>query len=189
MPFMSTPKNLLSVLLLSVIAAEAAQAVQPAQAYRFGGWTLLAPAGLFVDGTAPAAMAGQGVEVLAYWQDGQERAVALRFDGAVPPQDAVVLKSHRDSRRIKGCDFGAGARVTPLTVALSAVTEIRDLPDDTSVLLPGNDRSLRRVGDLLVADLRGVRVQLAEDSPIVRAGEWDSAEFCRFELKAEGEDE
>ena len=56
------------------------------------------------------------------------------------------------------------------------------------ITFAGSDRGLRRVGEELIADLGPYRVKIALDSPIVRLGEWDSADFCRFELhEREGE--
>ena len=103
----AVPKTLLSLLLLSVIAAgSVAQASEAVQAYRFGGWTLIAPAGLDARALSDAhhtlAMPATGLELLAYWQDGRERALALRFSGRSAQDDAVVLKSASRSHRLKG---------------------------------------------------------------------------------------
>jgi len=57
------------------------------------------------------------------------------------------------------------------------------LPDTLEVNLPGGDRALRRVADVLVADLGTARIQIADDSPVVRLGLWNSADFCRFEVE------
>lgn len=194
MASIAVPKTLLCVLLLSVITTGLAGAAEPARVYRFGGWTLLMPA----DADEPALASGrysvnvpaEGLELLAYWQDGSQRAVALRFSGSDIKLDAVAMKSFHRSNRLKGCKFGAGARVKSYKDAVPENAPIQAFPDDGVLLLKGSDRSLRRAGEVLVADLGNARVQFAEDSPTVRLGEWNSADFCRFELKpaAAGDD-
>ncbi|MES2683290.1 MAG: hypothetical protein V4650_07180 [Pseudomonadota bacterium] len=182
---------MLSLVLLSVILSGPALAGDAPQVYRFGEWTLIAPATvnaevLSASGPAIAVPTG-GLELLAYWQDGSQRAVALRFDALDPKKDVVAMKSHRNIRRLKGCGFGTGARIKPYKAALPKDAEPVTFPDEGRLQLLGSDRSLRRAGDVLVADLGGARVQLAEDSPVVRVGEWDSADFCRFELSKNSE--
>ena len=179
-------KNFLFVLLLSLIPSSALLAAETPQVYRFGGWTVIAPAELSPEvlraGPHTMRLPLGGLELLAYWQDGSQRAVAIRFSGEDPAQDVVVMKSYRRSNRLKDCGFGAAARIKPLKKTRPAEVEAVNFPDDASLLLGNTERGLRREGDLLVADLAGARVQLQEDSPTVRLGQWDSAEFCRYEL-------
>ncbi|MDO9454269.1 MAG: hypothetical protein Q7J29_15625 [Stagnimonas sp.] len=189
MPSIPVPKTLLSLLLLSVIFIAPSQAADAPQIYRFGDWTLIAPPAMtpeaLRDGTATLPLSAEGVELLAYWQDGSQRAMALRFDAKDATQDAVVLKSFKRTHRIKGCKFGSLARLKPLKDWLPKDKgfEPAVFPDDGAMtLLGGSARSLRRAGDVLVADLGTTRVQIADDSSTVRLGEWNSADFCRFEL-------
>ncbi len=187
MPSIPVPKTLLSVLLLSVISSTALWAADSAQVYRFGGWTLIAPPTVTAEALASGSYAlpvtEDGIEFLAYWQDGRERALALRFSGQDLKKDVAVLKSAGSIRRLSGCELGPSSRLKALKSALSKTSEPTVFPDDGSVTLAGSDRGLRRVGDMLVADLGSARVQISEDSPVVRLGEWGSADFCRFELK------
>ncbi len=172
----------------------ALQAAEGPQLYRFGNWTLVLPAelapGTLQAGSYALRLPVTGMELLAYWQDGSQRAVALRFSGRDPAEDAVVMKSFRSSSQLKGCEFGSGSRIKPLKAVLPTDAEALPLPEETSVVLSGSERGLRRSGDVLVADLGTARLQLSEDSPTVRLGDWNSAEFCRFELlERSGEDE
>lgn len=187
-------KTLLSVLLLSVIATPALHADEdapPPQLYRFGGWLLVLPADVrpevLVPGPYEVAVPAAGIELLAYWQDGSQRAVSLRYDALLPKKDLAVLKSFRSTSRIKGCDFGGPGKVKTLKSVLRKTglqaTDAIAFPEDGALLLAGTERGLHRVGDVLVADLGNARVQLTDDSPMVRVGEWGSAEFCRYELK------
>ena len=191
MAFIPVPKTLLSLVLLSVISAGPTWAATP-QVYRFGSWTLIAPAEVtpeaLATGPHPISSRASGVEFLAYWQDGAQRALALRFDGSDGAKDLVALKSHHRSHRIKGCGLGGSARIAPLSKALPKDVEPVEFPDGGAVSLSGTDRGVRRAGELLVIDQGPLRVQLAEDSPLVRAGAWASAEFCRFELNPVDED-
>lgn len=188
MPSIAVLKNLLFVLLLSLIQTSTAIAAETPQVYRFGHWTLVAPAEVSPEALSAGPYAlrppSTGIELLAYWQDGSARAVAIRFSGEDPEQDLVILKSYRRSNRIKACTFGLSTRIKPLKKARPAEAEAEAVvfPDGASLLVDGSERGLRREGDVLVADLGGVRLQLQEDSPTVRLGQWDSAEFCRFEL-------
>lgn len=189
MPSIPVPKTLLSLLLLSVILIAPSQAADAPQIYRFGDWTLIAPPAMTPEalgsGAATLPLPAEGVELLAYWQDGSQRAMALRFDAKDATQDAVVLKSFKRTNRIKGCKFGSIARLKPLKDWLPKDKNFEPtaFPDDGAMtLLGGSVRSLRRAGDVLVADLGTYRVQIADDSSTVRLGEWNSADFCRFEL-------
>lgn len=187
---MPVPKTWLFVLLLSVIPATAVFAAADDSGrhrYRFGGWTLILPPELAAStleaGGAALRMPLQGLEILGYWEDGSQRAFALRFDGTEAKQDKVALKSLRSVRTLKGCDFGGGARIEALKKAPEGTPPAPLLPDTLEVNLPGGDRALRRVADVLVADLGTARIQIADDSPVVRLGLWNSADFCRFEVE------
>lgn len=187
---MPVVKTWLCVLLLSVIPASLVLAAQDEDGqlhYRFGGWTLMLPPALSAAtlevGSPPLRMPLEGLEILAYWEDGSQRAIALRFDGSDARQDRVALKSLRSVRLLKGCEFGAGARIKAMKKMPEGQPPPPLLPDTLEVNLPGSDRSLRRVADVLVADLGTARIQIAEDSPVVRLGQWDSADFCRFEVE------
>lgn len=186
MTLIPVPKNFLFVLLLSLIPSSVVIAAEPAQVYSFGGWTLIAPAEISPEalraGPHVLRLPSTGIELLAYWQDGSQRAVAIRFSGEAPERDAVVLKSYRRSNRLKACKFGQPSRFKVLKKARPANVEAVEFPEGANLLLDGTERGLRRDGDMLVADLGGARVQLQEDSPTVRVGQWDSAEFCRYEL-------
>lgn len=161
-------------------------AAEPSQVYRFGGWTLITPAEVSPEalraGPYALRLPLNGIELLAYWQDGSQRAVAIRFSGEAAEKDVVVMKSYRRFNRLKACEFGQPSRFKALKKARPAGVEALEFPDGASLLLGGSERGLRREGDVLVADLGGARVQLQEDSPTVRLGQWDSAEFCRYEL-------
>lgn len=187
---MPVVKTWLCVLLLSVIPTKLVLAADDEDGrlrYRFGGWTLILPpelpAASLEAGGPPLRMPLEGLEILAYWEDGSQRAIALRFDGSDTRQDKVVLKSLRSVRLLKGCEFGAGARIKTLKKMPEGQPPPPLLPDTLEVNLPGSDRALRRVADVLVADLGTARIQIAEDSPVVRLGQWDSADFCRFEVE------
>lgn len=170
-------------------------AAEPPLLYRFGGWLLLMPAEANPEALEPGPyvlrMPTDGIELMAYWQGGRTRAVALHFDAQDFKKDYVVLKSFLSSSRLKGCGIGPVARIKPLKNLIAKDAVALELPEHGALLLAGSDRGLRRVGELLVADLGSARVQLMADSPVVRVGEWDSAEFCRYELKQwlEGGDE
>lgn len=193
MTLIPVPKNLLLVLLLSLIPSSAVIAAETPQVYRFGGWTLIAPAEVSPEalraGPYTQRLPLTGLEFLAYWQDGSQRAVAIRFSGEDPKQDAVVMKSYRRVNQLKACEFGPSARLKPLKKTRPAGVEAVVFPDEASLLLGDTERGLRREGDLLVADLGSARVQLQADSPTVRLGQWDSAEFCRYELIEASEDD
>ena len=186
MPLIPGLKTFLSVLLLSVIVGSPVAAADALRVYRFGGWTLLAPADVTPDVLSPAPylapMPLEGMEFLAYWQDGKERALALRFSGIEAKQDAIALQSFRSTSLLKGCTFGARGRIKPLKDVLPKDAEALAFPDGGALQLVGSERGLRRNGDILVADLGSARVQITADSPVVRVGEWNSADFCRFEL-------
>ncbi|MES2884369.1 MAG: hypothetical protein V4709_06170 [Pseudomonadota bacterium] len=188
MPSIAIPKTLLSLVLLSVILWQPLRAEEPLRVYRFGSWTLLTPAEIspetLASGREALPIGSQGLELLAYWQDGSQRALALRFDGSDAKQDAVVMKSFRRVNSLKGCKFGPDARLKPFKKMLPKDAEPVDFPDDGGLQLVGSERGLRRNGEVLVLDLGTARVQLSEDSPVVRVGEWNSADFCRFELLA-----
>ncbi len=183
-------KTWLCVLLLLVIPTApvlAADDPDGKHRYRFGGWTLLLPpelpASALEAGGPPLRMPQAGLEILGYWEDGSRRAIALRFDGEDAKKDRVALRSLRSVRTLKGCKFGGGGRIPALKKAPEGQPPAPTLPETLEVNLPGSDRALRRVNDVLVADLGTARIQLTEDSPVVRLGQWDSADFCRFELE------
>ncbi len=188
MPSIAIPKTLLSLVFLLVIVWQPLHAEGPLHTYRFGDWTLLAPAEItpsaLASGREALPIASQGLELLAYWQDGSQRALALRFSGSDEKQDAVVLKSFRRVNRLNGCRFGPDARLKSLKSMLPKEVEPVEFPDDGGLQLVGSARGLRRNGEMLVLDLGTARVQLSQDSPVVRVGEWNSADFCRFELRA-----
>ena len=186
MPSIPVPKTLLFLVLLLGITAMPASAQDARSVYRFGEWTLIAPPGVDAEalaaGTLTLAVPAEGLELLAYWQDGSQRALALRFHPSDAAQDVAAMKSFNRSNRLKGCSLGSGMRIQRLKDALPKDAEPLVFPDDGALMLRGSERGLRRAGDVLVADLGKLRVQLAEDSPTVRVGEWNSADFCRFEL-------
>lgn len=188
MPSIAIPKTLLSLVLLLVIVWQPLHAEDPLRVYRFGSWTLLTPAEIspaaLASGREALSIGSQGLELLAYWQDGSQRALALRFDGGDAKLDAVVMKSFRRVNRLNGCKFGPDAKLKPLRKTLPKEVEAIEFPDDGGLQLIGSERGLRRNGEVLVLDLGTARVQLSEDSPVVRVGEWNSADFCRFELRA-----
>lgn len=184
MPSIAVSKTLLSVVLLPVMAAGLAKAEETTQRYRFGNWVVVVPADAGPDAlvNGPVPLTADGVELLVYWQDGSERAVSLHFDATDAGKDLVLLKSYRDVTRLKGCGLGARGRMPKLQKAAKTL-EMPEFPDDAALQIPRSERGLRRVGDVLVADLGTARVQLTDDSPVVRVGEWNSAEFCRYEMK------
>jgi len=184
----TVPKFLLSVLFLLVIPQGVLHAADRPQVYRFGGWTLITPPEVdnpsLEAGPVTLVVPEKGIEFLAYWQDGSERALALRFHSTDPKQDVAAMKSYRSTRRLYGCELGPSARIKSLERSLPPEGLPTTLPEASVIELAGSDRGLRRVSDVLVADLGIARVQIAEDSPVVRLGEWGSADFCRFELKS-----
>lgn len=190
MTFMPAPKSslsrvLLSVILCSLVAGQTlAAAAEPRSVYRFGEWTLLTPLMPANGGMPP------GQEWLLYWQDGSQRALSLRFD-ADPKREHTLLRSGAAVSRLKGCSPRGGGNIPPLHKARAqAASEDQEWADGRTLLLSGGTRGLGRSGDTLVADLADHRVQITADSPLVRVGEWDSADFCRYELRnSPGDDE
>lgn len=183
MPSMPASKSFLFRLFLAVMASApvSAFAADDPVAYRFGDWVLLSPVPL-ESGTQALKVPVDGLEFRFYWKDGSERAVALRFDGDRGEKDRSLLRSGREQIRFDGCKrAGAGGSIAKLSK--KALPEaIPELPDDTALTMNSTERGLRRDGDTVVADLGKHRVQLTSDSPVVRAGEWQSADFCRYEL-------
>lgn len=159
-----------------------AAATQPRSVYRFGEWTLVTPL-MPHDGETPPQLSAQGQDLLLYWQDGRRRALSLRFD-LDPKREQALLRSGAAVNRLKGCSpRSGGGGIPPLRkVRAQAEGEDREWTDGSTLLLAGSARGLSRSGDTLVADMADHRVQITADSPLVRVGEWDSADFCRFEL-------
>lgn len=195
MPFMPAPKTLLSRLLLLLIlpsAAAAAPAV-PAGLYRFGEWTVITPTVLDTDALVPGPYSLElpisGAEFLLYWQEGKERALAVRFESSTPKDDVTVLRSRYSMGRLKGCKPRDGGRIKSLKKARPAKVEAAEFPDDAVIVIAGSERGIARHGETLAFDLGSHRVQITQDSPIVRIGEWGSADFCRFELKDKERDD
>lgn len=189
MPVIAAVKTLLLVLLLLVIPASMGWAAPNQQNYRFGNWLLVLPAefGLAAPQTGRTALMepGEDLDLIAYWLDGRERALALHMNSADSNEDHADVKTHGDSYRIEKCDFGRSARIRPLKQARSAAADAAELPEDFQLQFPDGRRSVQRVGDLLVADLSTARIQIMQDSPVVRVGEWSSGDSCRFELQAD----
>lgn len=163
--------------------------VRESSGFRFGDWTLVLP-GLvtkaqLVEGTVELGAKGAPVEMLLYWQDGRERALALRFSETGPREDVAVLRSQAVVERLRGCTASYSASLPPLAAVLAADAARPELPDDTVIRIDGSERSLRRVGEELVADLSPYRVKVAPDTLLVRVGEPGSGEFCRWELQDE----
>lgn len=186
MPSSAVPKILLSAVLLSVIAIAPAHAREAVQIYRFGEWTVVAPTSVgpaALTSEAPALLLPlEGLDLVAFWQDGSQRAVGLHFDGRDPKKDTVVVRSLGGTNQVSGCKLGATARLKKMKELVPKDAVVDTFPDDGILQLAGSSRGLRRSGEALVADMGGARVQLLEDSPIVRKGLWDSADFCRIEL-------
>ena len=181
-------KSWLSLLFLMVMAGAAFAAPPVAgSVYRFGEWMLVTPvpveASALAAGPYTLALPAEGSEWRLYHGDGQQRALALRF-AADPAKDVAILHTHDFTGRLKGChiNFDIAARMPRLKAVQPADAVVQELPDDTVIAFAGTDRGLRRVGEELIADLGPYRVKISADSPIVRLGEWDSADFCRFEL-------
>ena len=184
----------LSLLFLMVMAGVTFAAPPAAgSVYAFGEWTLVTPvpveAAALVAGPYTLALPAEGSEWRLYHGDGEQRSLALRV-AADPAKDVAILHTHDFTGRLKGChvSFDLAARMPRLKAVRPADAGVQELPDDTVITFAGSDRGLRRVGEELIADLGPYRVKIALDSPIVRLGEWDSADFCRFELhEREGE--
>jgi len=188
MPFMPAPKTFLFPLFLSLIqtGAQAADKTEAAGVYRFGEWTLVAPAiakPSLTAGTHTLQLPSTGLELLFYWKEGDERALAVRFNGEDAKEDVSVLRSRFSTERLKGCRARLGGRIKSMDKVRPAEVEAVELPDDTRIIVDGSERGLVRYGETLAFDLGTHRVQITQDSSIVRVGEWDSAKFCRFELK------
>lgn len=188
MTFMPAPKSLLSRLLLSVILGCALPPPVLAEAevagdtqYRFGEWLVVLPVAsdLLLSSPQSLAVPVGGFEPRLYWQDGKRRAARLHFDALDAQQDFTVLRSGTARNRLKGCSPRGGGRIAPIGPLHE---DIPEWPDGFEVMLTGSERGLRRSGDTLAADLGTHRVQITLDSPLVRVGEWDSADFCRYEL-------
>lgn len=189
MPFMPAPKTLLSRLLLLLIlpTATAAADAGPVGVYRFGEWTVISPVLLNTEALVPGPYSFElptsGAEFLLYWQNGKERALAVRFESKPSKDDVTVLRSRYSMSRLKGCEPREGGRIKPLKKARPAEVEAIEFPDDAVVVIAGSERGIARQGETLAFDLGSHRVQITQDSPVVRVGEWGSADFCRFVLK------
>lgn len=183
MPSMPVTKSFLFRLFLAVMACAPASAFAAEEpvAYRFGDWTLLSPLPIEA-GTQALPVPADGLEFRFYWKDGSERAVALRFDADKGEKDRSLLRSGREQIRFDGCKRTGGGGSIARLAKKSLPEVIPELPDDTALTLNNTERGLRRDGDTVVADLGKHRVQLTSDSPVVRAGEWQTADFCRYEL-------
>jgi len=186
MPSIAVLKTLLSVLLLSVMVATPSFAEDNPTVYRFGDWTLIAPATVNLDlltAEAPVLkLPVDGMEFLAYWQDGRQRALRWQFKDGETPEDLAVLKSFGRSNLLKGCAFGPPQRIPALKKVRPKGVDALEFPEAGALTIAGSERGLRRMADELVADLGHARIKIRADSPVVRLGEWDSADFCRFEL-------
>lgn len=198
MPFMPAPKNFLFRLLLSLILANAALAApeDESSTYRFGEWAFVMPRAITIEELTQGPYAWQpplkGLEFLLYWGDGKERALALRFSGENAKDDMTLLRSRFSTDRLKGCQPRGTGRVRPQKKEKEgeiSKVEPPEFPDDASIVFTGSERSLRRYGEILAFDLGTHRVQITRDSPVVRIGEWNSADFCRFELEPRQRDE
>ena len=195
MPFMPAPKTFLFRILLLLIlpSAYAAGPSEDVGVYQFGEWTLITPTKIEVDELVPGPhvlrLPVSGMEFLLYWHDGKERALAVRFDGENLKDDVTVLRSRYTTDRLKGCTPHFGGRIKSLKKARPAKVEAVEFPDDGAIVITGSERGFIRHGETLAFDLGTHRVQITQDSPIVRVGEWGSADFCRFELKDKDGDE
>ena len=161
-------------------------------AFHFGEWTLVVPAAVTAEtlatGSYPLPVASDDAEFLLYWQNGQQRALALRFNRSNAEKDVAVLRSLDTVQRLKGCTGSYGSSMKTLKQALPAGAATPELPDDTVIKLGDDGRGLRRVGDELIADLMPYRVKIALDSLLVRVGEPGSGDFCRWELSPNDEE-
>jgi hypothetical protein len=156
-------------------------------AYRFGDWTLVSPAPLET-GTQSIRLGTEGMEFQIYWKNGRERALSFHFAASEEEADRSLIRSGRSVTRFAGCKPRGGGRIASMP-KLPPREELPPLPDGSALLMGDTERGLRRQGELLIVDLKCHRTQIASDSPLVRAGEWDSADFCRYELRYESEDE
>jgi hypothetical protein len=168
--------------------------VEPGAAiYHFGQWTLIAPVHPESSALSPGPymlnVPPQGSDWLLYHEDGRYRAVSLHF-AANAKDDTAVLRTNDFAGKLKGCNSSLGfASNLPSLKAKRPNMEIVDFPDDSNIIVAGSDRGLRRSGEDLIADLGPFRVKITDDSPVVRLGEWDSADFCRYELKDAAKDD
>lgn len=197
MPFMPAPKISLLLGLLSVMGPALAAPFDPGVALRFGQWTLArakeAPAALPL---APPLYRveprpGQDEEIYLYFGDGEDRALLLRYS-AKPEDDRAVLMTGVFSQRLDGCKQGMPARLRPLKSVLGSKEALKaeraELPDDSVLRVGDGQRSLRRVGDELIADLGRFRVRILADGANVHVGEPESGDFCRFEVDKASKD-
>ena len=195
MPFMPAPKTFLFRLLLLLILPGVGLAAPAAAVgvYQFGEWTLITPMQVTADELAPGpytqGLPITGMEFLLFWRDGKERALAVRFDGKDPKDDVTVLRSRNSTDRLKGCKLRDSGRIKSLKKARPAKFEAVEFPDDGAFTIADSTRGFIRHGETLAFDLGSHRVQITEDSPVVRVGEWGSADFCRFELKDKDSEE
>lgn len=158
----------------------------PTTAFRFGEWTLVVPGTHTVEDGAAVIVdldAQQSHELRLYWQDGRDRALALRFNELERAKDRAVLRAYEDIQAIEACAHGAQEDFPAARSDLPLPDEIIELPDDSEFRITGSHRVLRRVGDELVADLSKFRVKVATDSPLVRAGDPSGGDFCRWEME------
>jgi hypothetical protein len=177
-----------SLLAMSLLAplAWSKPATPPTSAYRFGDWVLIVP-GIHAVPEGAAVVVDldpqQSHELRLYWQNGKDRALALRFNDFKPGLDRAVLKAYDDIQVMDACEHGAQDRLPNERTDLPLPPDISELPDDSEFRISGSHRVLRRVGDELVADLAKFRVKVATDSPLVRAGDPASGDFCRWEME------
>lgn len=195
MPSIAVLKTFLSVVFLAGITLGLARAAETPSVFRFGEWVIFTPPGV----TAEVLSAGAALprntppvaEFLAYWRDGKERALSIRFHYDDASKDVIQMRDNQRNYRVKGCKLGSGRPFERLEKLISIGPEgqmptMTNFPSGGAVHLPGVERSLRREVDLLIADFGAMRLQLSEDSSVVRVGLWQTGDFCRFELGTPG---
>lgn len=192
-----------ALLLAASSSLAAAPLLEPGVAYRFGDWLLLRPAAAVPPSTARAGLvvidSGEQDENLYLFnrKAASDTAVQLHFDGRRREQDfAALRRGDASSRRLKGCDDGRNSDFAIKSLRrligknIPALTQLPELSDDSlvSIHTAAGERSLRRVGEELIADLGGYRIKLALDTDTLRLGDPVSGDFCYFEAPAASED-
>jgi len=152
--------------------------------FRFGQWTMVLAGRGSAEQLSRAPLGpgsgGAPLELFLYWQDGRERALALRFDAEQAKAD---LRSRDVVQHLRACSAEGQGRIPGLASLLPSGAGLAELPEGSVVNAGGPGHGLRRVGDELVADLSGFRAKLGTDSYLVFAGDPVSGRFCRWELK------
>lgn len=198
MPFIAVLKTFLSVVFLLGITLGPAQAQQIPSVFRFGDWVIFTPPGVTGDALRAGVALPQNTppvaEFLAYWKDGSERALALRFHYEDPTKDVIQMRDNERTYQVKGCDLGRGRPFERLEKLIPIGPEgqmppMNNFPAGGVVYLPGVERSVRREANLFIADFGALRLQLSEDSSVVRVGLWQTGDFCRYELGTPGADD